>query len=60
MAKRAQQLTIDPKDKLSLRLLSRAVYATYMDCVANDIGDMASQLLDHPQTKGEVPTVKPV
>jgi len=52
MAKRAQPVTIELKDKLALRLLSRAVYATYMDCVANGVGDMASALLDHPQAKG--------
>lgn len=59
VAKREQQLRIDPKDKLSLRLLSRALYSTYLDCVANGLGDQASDALDRAQSKTHIePTVK--
>ena len=61
IAKREQQLKIDAKDKLSLRLLSRALYSTYMDCVANGLGDQASHLLDTVQGKSPAgPAVKTV
>ena len=49
VAKKEQQLKIDAKDKLSLRLLARALYATYMDCVANGVGDQAADVLDKAQ-----------
>lgn len=59
VAKREQQLRVDTKDKQALRLLARALYATYMDCVANGVGDQAASLLDKAQHKGAAePTVR--
>ena len=60
IAKREQQLAVDGKDKMSLRLLSRALYSTYMDCVASGVGDQASEALEMDQAKGHAePTAKP-
>lgn len=58
IAKREQQQQVDAKDKLSLRLLSRGLYSTYMDCVASGVGDQASDALEKSQTK-EQPEVAP-
>jgi hypothetical protein len=52
IAKREQQLKIDAGDKLSLRLLARALYSTYMDCVASGVGDQASDVLEKAQSRG--------
>ncbi len=49
IAKKEQQLKIDATEKLALRLLSRALYSAYMDCVANGIGDQASAALEKAQ-----------
>lgn len=59
IAKRERQLKMDAKDKLSLRLLSRALYSTYMDCAANGLGDQASHAMETVQGKTPVePVVK--
>ena len=42
---REQQLKTGSSDKEALRLLSRALYSTYMDCVSAGIGDEANGLM---------------
>ena len=51
IALREQQLATAPQDKLALRLLARALYATYMDCVSVGAGDEASGLLEKAQSR---------
>lgn len=50
IASRAEQMRKDPSDKLALRLLSRALYATYMDLVSCDLGEVASARLEKAQS----------
>jgi len=49
IAKREQQVKVDAADKFALRLLARALYSAYMDCVANGVGDQASAALEKAQ-----------
>lgn len=49
IAKREQQMKVDAADKLSLRLLARALHTAYMDCVANGVGDQASAAMEKAQ-----------
>lgn len=51
VALKEQQLQATPQDKLSLRLLARALYATYMDCVSTGAGDQAGALLEKAQSQ---------
>ena len=47
---REEQLESDPSDKQSLRLLSRALYSTYLDCVSVGVGDKANAFLENAQS----------
>ncbi len=44
-----EQLKTDSSDKEALRLLSRALYSTYMDCVSAGVGDEANGLMQPVQ-----------
>jgi len=59
IAKREQQLKVDPSDKASLRLLARALYTAYMDCVAAGAGDQAGEALEKAQAKPQPSVSKP-
>ncbi len=52
ISKREEQLQTAPDDKFSLRLLSRALYGTYMDCVSAGVGDQANAMMDNAQAQG--------
>ncbi len=47
---REEQIKSNPGDKQALRLLARALYSTYMDCVSSGIGDRASALMEKPRS----------
>ena len=44
---REEQRRTNPQDKDALRLLSRALYSTYMDCVSAGVGDQANAMMDN-------------
>lgn len=35
-----------PRDEAAVKLLSKAIYATYLDCVGVNVGDQAQALMD--------------
>lgn len=39
----------EPVDKDNLKLLSRALYATYMDCVGSDVADQGNAIMERAQ-----------
>ena len=47
---REEQLDSDPSDKQSLRLLSRALSSSYLDCVSVGVGDKANAFLENAQS----------
>ena len=47
--KKTEQMRQDPADKMALRLIARALYSTYMDLVANGLGDLAAERLEKAQ-----------
>ncbi len=49
VALREEQLKSDASDKEALRLLSRALYSTYMDCVSVGVGNEANGLMEKSQ-----------
>ena len=50
VGQREGQIESDSSDKQSLRLLSRALYSTYLDCVSVGVGDEANAFLENAQS----------
>jgi hypothetical protein len=49
VSQREEFLRSNPADKAGLKLLSRALYATYMDCVGAGVGDQGNAIMERSQ-----------